>query len=505
MFWFLKSEPTLSDELTNFIKQMGHTVKTLDQQAQAFSKLGPSMMSLVRSESPNYQIFFEKVIDIYSNLARYYSRSAKEVDRALEDLRDINHRYVVVKRLEGERANVKQAFDVVSENCDNVYKMMNPEKPDTVSNYDKAFKMRQEAAQKLFDADTQLLDYNKRFRLFTVRRVKSAWSRYGKALTTLYTLEAGAYSELSTLFKAIRDHYKEPEKVLNALKMNVPPAIFEKMLNSQTKTEDIADDANIEQLLEHIVIPPIPNYIKDSNDVILEIPRSDEKQLIKQTIIEVQKEQQENKQKEQEKEKEENAFSDDDHFGKAKILSSDEHHSDSDHDLDDDEVIELSDNEKLAKSIHKEEKSVLTKEETERLMREAEEAEKERKELEEFLRRAAEEEDLLDEEEDEAMKEEEEKLLKEEQRLREQEEQLRKQEEEMRLEEEKLRKEQEEKKKEEELKKKQEEEKKKEEELKKQQEEEKKKEEQSKAASKTQPAKKSNKNKNKKKGRGKKW
>ena len=509
--WLFKSQPTLSEELTNFVKQMGQMAKTLDMQSQAFSKLGPSMMSLVSSESPNYQIFFEKIIEIYANLSRYYSRSAKDIERALEDLKDIDQRYIVVKRVESERATVKAAFDIVSENCDNAYKLMNPEKPETVSNYEKAFKIRQEAAQKLFDADNYLLQYNKKFHLFTIRRIKSAWSLYGKALTNLYTLEAGAYSELTTLYKAIRDHYKEPDKILNAMKMNVPPAIFEKIINPQTKTNEETDESNIEQLLENIVIPPIPNYIKNSNDVIMEIPKTSPKEIIQQNLEEIQKEQIALK----------NVFSDDEDF-KSKIPSDNEEMKEKEIEPKqiEEEVVQLSDDEEFSKTVQKKEDN--KKDEEERLKKEEEEKERIKKEEEERKQKEAEEEEKRKklEEEEKLRKEEEERLKKEaeEAELKKQEEERLRKEEEERLkkeEEERLLKEEEEKKKKEaeeaEMKKKEEEERIKQEEEKMKQEEEaklkKQQEEQSKAAvpkpSPQQPKK--QKNKNKKKGRGKKW
>ena len=469
--WLFKSQPTLSEELTSFVKQMGQTAKTLEVQSQAFSKLGPTIMNLVSSESPNYQIFFEKIVEIYANLSRYYSRSAKDVERALEDLKDIDQRYVVVKRIEGERATIKAAFDIVSDNCDNAYKLMNPEKPETVSNYEKAFQIRKEAAQKLFDADNNLLQYNKKFHLFTIRRIKSAWSLYGKALTNLYTLEAGAYSELSTLYKAIRDHSKDPEKILNALKLNVPPAIFEKMLNPQTKQGEVTDESNIEQLLENIVIPPIPNYIKNGNDVIMEIPRTSPKEMIKKNLEEAQ-----NANKK--------VFSDDEDF-KAKIPSDDEDMKRNDEVKEQihEEVVQLSDDEEFSKNI---ERKKLNDEEEMKKKQKEEEEELQRKKLEEEEMIRKENEERIRKEEEEKLRkqqEEEERLRKEEEerRKKEEEEMKKKQEEEERIkkeEEERLRKEEEERKKKEEeerIKKEEEERRKKEEEERLKQEEEKKK------------------------------
>ena len=213
MFSFLKV-PTVSKELFELTEEMSKTVGALNNQSTAFAELSTSILSLIQSEAPSFKQYFERISATYKRLSYIYANGAVTVDRALEDLRDINARFAVVKRIEGQRNTAKANFNESCSSANSAYKAMNPEKPETKDNYEKAMKKRTECAQKLFDEDKNLLEYRKKFKAFSMRRIKSGWERYGEALSNIYVMESASFNELAKLYKSIRDHATDPEKIL---------------------------------------------------------------------------------------------------------------------------------------------------------------------------------------------------------------------------------------------------------------------------------------------------
>ena len=222
MFSFLKV-PTVNKELWELTDKLSKTVNTLRRQSSAFSDLSKSIIGIIQTEAPNYASYFEKISEIYKRLSYIYMNSSYQVDRALEDLKDINARFDVVKRSENERNAAKNQFNIACVEADKAYKGIVKDNPQTTERYQQSMRKRSEMAQQLVFKDQELLEQRKKYRAFTMRRIKSAWQRYGQALADLYVLESAAFNELAVFYKSIKDHASEPEKILSKIRVNQVP------------------------------------------------------------------------------------------------------------------------------------------------------------------------------------------------------------------------------------------------------------------------------------------
>ena len=225
MFAYLKPPP-VAKELFEFTEELTKTVTTLETQSTAFSNLSNTILVLIQKETPNFIPYFEKISQVYERLSNIYQNSAYAVDRAIEDLRDINARFGVVKRVESERGAAKAHFNNACKEADAAYKAIQQEKPQTTTFYKNCIKKRSEMAQKLVEKDQELLEQRKKYRAFSMRRIKSAWQRYGTALAELYVHESATFNELATLFRSIKEHSTEPEKILSKVITSPPPLLL---------------------------------------------------------------------------------------------------------------------------------------------------------------------------------------------------------------------------------------------------------------------------------------
>jgi hypothetical protein len=214
MFSFLKV-PAVSKELLEFTEEMTKTVGALKNQSTAFVELSSSILALIDSEAPSFIKYFEHISEIYTRLSYIYANGADALDRALEDFRDINARFAVVKRLEAQRNAARANYTDSCAAVDSAFSSINQEKPETKENHEKAIKKRTECMQKLIDEDKSLLECRRKFRAFSIRRIKSGWARYGEALSSIYALENASFNELAKQYKSIRDHATDPEKILS--------------------------------------------------------------------------------------------------------------------------------------------------------------------------------------------------------------------------------------------------------------------------------------------------
>ena len=97
------------------------TAATIETQSAAFSNLSKSILELIKKETPSFIVYFEKISQIYERLSSIYQNIAFAIDRANDNLSDINERYGVVKMVKAERNSAKAHFKAISLNVENAY------------------------------------------------------------------------------------------------------------------------------------------------------------------------------------------------------------------------------------------------------------------------------------------------------------------------------------------------------------------------------------------------
>lgn len=232
MFAQLKGPPQIA-QLEAFTNQMDQLVKEFINRADVIAQLNQCIVTIISSEVPDSGTYFIKISDTYRKLENLYRHVANSINRAIEDFKDINARYVVGKRLEKRRQMIKQTLEDASK------KGINFAKADKLidvlkdKDTDPEFQRKLNITKDLYETDCELIEFQKKFSLFKMRRVKSGWMMLTQTFSNFTAMECSFYNELAFLYrKALGFLPIEPEPVVEE-PIELPPTISPEMLSLQ--------------------------------------------------------------------------------------------------------------------------------------------------------------------------------------------------------------------------------------------------------------------------------
>jgi len=162
---------------------------------------------LIHENMPYFEKFLLMTFNNFDKIIGIDMKSINEQNRCVEDLNDILCRNQVLIRLNSEKRDLEKQFYKAKAALD-MNKPLSQEQ--IIANRNKAV----EIAQKLKICIYQIMESEKRMNLFMFRRIKSAIIRFGKSLENESSLESAIFNSLCTVFRSIRDHAHEPNKIV---------------------------------------------------------------------------------------------------------------------------------------------------------------------------------------------------------------------------------------------------------------------------------------------------
>jgi len=253
MFDFFTPLPHKKD-LMNFVEKLETAAKAMEAQSLCFRSLGDEQLQVVSKEAPSFRLYFERIQEVYENLSDIYLKSYRSVCRSIEDLKDINYRFVAFVQMDRDRITFQKKYVSACNKLGSTKLLFDKSKPETIENYKTSFFERNEIASELLDKTKCLLQQKKKFELFSSRRMKSAWERYGETLSNLYVMESASMNELSILYKSIRDHAGDQPKLMSKYLTPMTSAIPNHENKEIPKSNELS-----------FIIPSIPDSIKYSD------------------------------------------------------------------------------------------------------------------------------------------------------------------------------------------------------------------------------------------------
>jgi len=231
--------------IKQFIYHFERTLLPFRNQAEAYWIQGEKIQELIISEAPNYKKYFNRIVEIYQELSYVYLNGCNAIGRAIEDLKDIPRRYTVYRRIRRERRIARKEYFSICEQFDK-------EKENKSQNIGVIELKKTELGKVLLEKDILYSSYRLKYKSFYLRRLKSGFQRYGDAITNIHIQESGFLNELSILFKSIKDHATEMDRILIPCKVEhvvlekVPSPDAESFSQSQASDSDDASSSGDE-------------------------------------------------------------------------------------------------------------------------------------------------------------------------------------------------------------------------------------------------------------------
>ena len=218
MFNYFFGKQTSLQDLSALIQKLQTISDKMMARSQGATNLGTALYALVQSEAPSYAVYFERVKEIYENLAMNYKIAANEQLRAIEDLNDIQIRYPIYQKIEQEREEMKKAYNEVNQ----AYKAAKAEyktkeTQETLAKVRTARIERAKFAAKLLEKTKEYMAYRQRFTQFVNNRSLSAWTLFSKSIERTASDEASLMSKLSEYCKSIRDNVDNPRAIIEMI------------------------------------------------------------------------------------------------------------------------------------------------------------------------------------------------------------------------------------------------------------------------------------------------
>ncbi|KAK8853985.1 hypothetical protein M9Y10_016534 [Tritrichomonas musculus] len=171
-------------------QRLEYDAQVYGEYSQSIAKFSQAIWTLISTEVEEGSSLFSPLCQILDDISGRNMSISKEIIRAVEDLRDIFERNVVIQRKEAEHALlIKQYEDAklrVSEAKTNF--KLSESRPDyymirdSLENSIKELENEQkEATRKLRDETLSLIEHKKRYQRFQMRRTKSCFERIGNA------------------------------------------------------------------------------------------------------------------------------------------------------------------------------------------------------------------------------------------------------------------------------------------------------------------------------------
>ena len=222
-------------QLRAFIYDLEHNCHDLKVKSNYIYEQSLSIYNIVENESPNFCKYIDNIVEIYKNLKNLYENSLHSFYRSINDLKDIFIRHKVYKRIRKERRSLRDAFSRSIRALESV----NPEDPEKDIKMPELIEKRFQTSREYLNKCKEFYDYRKKFQKFYFNRFKNAFYLYGETITHLYIKESAIYNELSKLFKSIKIHSSEPEKIL--CKVNFQPINLNFNITENLKLDETSD------------------------------------------------------------------------------------------------------------------------------------------------------------------------------------------------------------------------------------------------------------------------
>lgn len=205
-------------QLNQFISKLQDINSKTATKAKNIQKYGQSLYTLVDSQASPYAINFEKIRDLFANLAAVYEVNAQEQARAIDDFNDIAVRYPILLTMSNSLKNTQQQYDVINTQYKEIKeKCKNDASNSNMSLYHTKKLERVDIASKLVEETEKFMDYRNRFNNFAKNRSMAGWTRFSDSLRKISTGEADLLSQLAKVCQVIRDGSQAPQQILEQI------------------------------------------------------------------------------------------------------------------------------------------------------------------------------------------------------------------------------------------------------------------------------------------------
>ncbi|KAH0793795.1 hypothetical protein GPJ56_002347 [Histomonas meleagridis] len=186
--------------------------------AKTWSGIGSTSCAMLITQIPSLKSQFEKMRNMFNEIAEIHTKLAQEEERSAEDCRDIIERFAVLYRIGEEYQERKEQYIRATKNLEEAHKKIEVEsnKPNYEKNRAKLEQRLEEAKKEKTDALRrikrkvhQLYTSKELYNKFKVRRMRECWTRYNEALKVAAQSEIRKLTELRDLLQSLNS--KNPE------------------------------------------------------------------------------------------------------------------------------------------------------------------------------------------------------------------------------------------------------------------------------------------------------